>query len=234
MIIPTSGKNTQYGSNFQKVQAPPAFMAPRPAPAAPRTSAPRTSAPVSRPSRPATSAPHVSASPSPSPHSRTTSSSGSSGRISPSVSTSVPKTNPNPVAPSVASYLQGDTTYLSQLAQLKKAYQQYLATQNNNATQYQNQYNLGLKSLGQDRTNSFQGLMDDYASRGLLNSGVYAKAYSDLQTDYNARQTQLDTQRQSFLADQATNLSNFKGDQTTSMTTAKQDAIARRAAKYGA
>jgi hypothetical protein len=116
---------------------------------------------------------------------------------------------------------------------MRKAYADFLASQQNDQTQYQNQYGLNVKSLGDDRTEGFDNLLNDYAGRGLLNSGVYGKAYSDLQTDYDARQTQLDTQRQGYLQDLSTNLSNFKGDQSTATTSAKQEALARRAAKYG-
>jgi hypothetical protein len=116
---------------------------------------------------------------------------------------------------------------------MRKAYADFLASQTNDKTQYQNQYGLNVKSLGEDRTKGFDDLLNDYAGRGLLNSGVYGKAYADLQTDYDARQTQLDTQRQAYLQDLATNLGNFKGDQATATTSAKQEALARRAAKYG-
>lgn len=138
-----------------------------------------------------------------------------------------------PKVPSIGDYLKGDTTYQDQVAQLRKAYLQYVASQNNDRSQYQNQYGLNVKSLGEDRTRGFSDLTDDYASRGLLNSGVYGKAYSDLQSDYDQRQTQLDTQRQGYLDDLTTNLSNFKGDQSTTMTSAKQEALARRLAAMG-
>lgn len=145
-----------------------------------------------------------------------------------------PKVAPKPAGPpGVNQYLQGDTTYQGQLAQLRKAYADYVASQNTDKTNYQNTYNLNAKNIGTDKTQAFTGLTDDYASRGLLQSGVYGKAYSDLQNDYTQRQAALDTQRSAYLSDLATNLATFRGDQATTTTSAKQEAIARRAAKYG-
>lgn len=157
---------------------------------------------------------------------------GSSSRSSSRSSTPKPAPAPKPVVPGVGQYLQGDTTYQDQIAQLRKAYADYVASQNNERNNFQSQYGLNVKNLGNDKTQAFSGLQDDFASRGLLQSGVYGKAYSDLQTDYNQRQAQLDTERSGFLGDLTTNLANFKGDQATTTTSAKQEAIARRAAKY--
>lgn len=143
-----------------------------------------------------------------------------------------PKAPPKPVVPNANQYLGQDTTYQSQIAQLRKAYTDYVAGQNNEKTNYSNTYALNKRGLNTDRTQAFTGLQDDYASRGLLQSGVYGKAYSDLQGDYSQRQAALDTERTSFLGDLATNLKTFQGDQTTTTTSARQEALARRAAKY--
>jgi hypothetical protein len=158
---------------------------------------------------------------------------GSVGRSSFNGGGSAPAAPKPTPPPNLWQYLRGDTTYQDQVSQLRKAYSDYLASQNNDKTQYETQYGLGVKNLGQDRTKSFDDLLNDYAGRGLLNSGVYGQAYSDLQSQYDSRQTQLDAQRKSFLDDLATNLTNFRGDQQTTQTSAKQEAIARRAAKYG-
>jgi hypothetical protein len=143
-----------------------------------------------------------------------------------------PKAPPKPVVPDANKYLGQDTTYQSQIAQLRKAYTDYVAGQNNEKTNYGNTYALNKRGLTTDKTNAFTGLQDDYASRGLLQSGVYGKAYSDLQGEYSQRQAAMDTERTSFLNDLATNLKTFQGDQTTTTTSARQEALARRAAKY--
>lgn len=136
--------------------------------------------------------------------------------------------------PSAAAFLGGDSTYQQQQSQYQKALSDFMAQQNTQRTQYDSQFKLDNNSLGDSRQQAEGGLTDDYAGRGLLNSGVYGKAYSDLESDYDTRQTQLQTARQTFLQQLNDALTNLKGDQQTGLTQAKQDALARRAASIGA
>lgn len=99
--------------------------------------------------------------------------------------------------------------------------------------QYQGQYGLNVQELGKQRETGFKDLENDYASRGLLKSGVYGTAYSDLENDFKRRQTDLDTARANFLANLQTGFGNFQTEQQTVAEKARQEAIARRAAKYG-
>lgn len=158
---------------------------------------------------------------------------GYSGGGSHGGSSSYSATPAAPAMPSIKSYLLGDTTYQDQLAQLRKAYTDYVANQNLSRTNYQNQYGLNVRDLTKQRTQGLQDVTDDFASRGLSQSGLYGQAYADAQSEYDRRQTELDTARNAFLTDLAQQLSNFKGDQQTATTSAKQEAIARRAAQYG-
>lgn len=135
-------------------------------------------------------------------------------------------------APSVEDWLTGDTTYQDQQAQLRRAYADFQATQNLNKNNYELSYAQQLRDLGQQKEQGFTNLEDDYASRGLLKSGVYAKAFSNLQDQFNNRQSDLDTAKAQYLAGLNQSLSSFQNDQNTTLTSAKQQAIARRAAKY--
>jgi hypothetical protein len=116
---------------------------------------------------------------------------------------------------------------------MKKAMADYLAQMNSQRQQYEGQYGLNAQELGKQRTTGFGDLENDYASRGLLQSGVYGKAYADLENDFKRRQTDLDTGRTNFLANLASGQKNFTTEQQLAMEKARQDAIARRAAQYG-
>lgn len=143
-----------------------------------------------------------------------------------------PKVVAKPKIPTYTSYLQGDTTYQSQIAQLRKAYANYVASQGNERTNFNNTYALNRRNLNTERTRGLQDTREDYASRGMLQSGLFGKAYADRQTDYSARQAALDTERTAFQSDLGVNLRAFQGEQETVSTSAKQEAIARRAARY--
>lgn len=151
----------------------------------------------------------------------------STGRVAP-----VAPPKPPPAPPSLAQWLKGDSAYLTQQSALARALKDYQAQMGSQRQQYQGQYDLNLKELGTQREGAFEDLENDYASRGLLQSGVYGTAYSDLENDYKRRQTDLDTARANFLANLGTGLKNYQTEQSLTAEKAKQEAIARRAAKY--
>lgn len=152
----------------------------------------------------------------------------SMGRVAPMAP---PK--PPPAPPSLAQFLGSDSAYIRQQSALARALADFKAQQASQTTQYQNQYGQNLGDLTKQRTSAFGDLENDYASRGLLKSGVYGSAYSDLENDYKARQTALDSARSAFLANQGLDFKNFQTEQGLTLDKAKQDAIARRAAQYG-
>lgn len=144
-----------------------------------------------------------------------------------------PATPAAPVMPSLDQYLAGDATYKSQLDAQKKAIADYLAQMNGQTSQYNNQYTRDTSDLSTAEQQALRDQSDDYASRGLTNSGLFVKARSDLTSDYDKRESTLSTARANFLANLQSALTNFKGDQSLDLQKYRNDAIARRAAKYG-
>lgn len=138
-----------------------------------------------------------------------------------------------PVAPSVDEWLANDAAYQSQASALEKAWADYQAQSGQSADQYKTDYASKVDELGKTRALAGQDLESDYASRGMLNSGLYAKAFNDYSTEYDNRQKQLATGLSDFLANLATQSQNYKSEQDLTSEKAKQDAIARRAASLG-
>lgn len=138
-----------------------------------------------------------------------------------------------PAPPSLDAFSAKDSTYQNQLAALKKALADYSAQQGQAKTQYLTGYAGDLDSLKTNRTQGLQNLEDDYASRGLLQSGLYANSLSNLNTDFDKRQAALDQARAAFLAQQSNDFTNFQSEQQLTQQQALQAAAARRAAQYG-
>lgn len=136
-----------------------------------------------------------------------------------------------PAAPVVDDYLNDDT-YKTQHAALLDAMADYTNQNKLQADQYGTTYKQNTDALKKNREQSEASMTDDYASRGLLNSGIYTKAFTDLGTDYAGRQTGLDTDQANFLANLKLAMDNFTKDQGTQENKAKQDAINRRAAQF--
>jgi len=149
--------------------------------------------------------------------------SNSTGAISPTA----------PVQPNVDEWLANDVAYKTQSDQLAKAWADYQAQSKQTEGQYRTDYTSKQAELGKTRELAGQELESDYASRGMLGSGLYAKAYTDYTTDYDNRQKQLDTGLSDFLANLLAQTNNYKSEQDIVAEKAKQDAIARRAASMG-
>lgn len=152
-----------------------------------------------------------------------------SGSIMPSAAAPPPPPGP----PSIDQFLAGDATYKSQADALAKALADYQNQGKLQTDQYTGTYDQNARQLKLDQKDAETNINDDYASRGLLNSGVFAKAFSDLQNQYADKQKSLDTDKANFLANLASATSNFQSDQQLQLEKAKQDAINRRAAQYG-
>lgn len=144
---------------------------------------------------------------------------------------STPK--PPPAPPSLAAFLGHDTTYLSQQSQLRKAMADYLAQQGQARNKYQTGFLGNMDTLKKSRTEGLTNLENDFASRGMLTSGLYADSMGDLNSDFDKQQSDLEKARAEYLAQLASDLTNFKSEQTLTTEKAKQEAAARRAAQYG-
>lgn len=130
-------------------------------------------------------------------------------------------------------WLAGDTTYQQQLAELnqeKSAYQ-------NNVNQQNNITNRDFAST--QRQMNTQGNLDrqnqqyDFAGRGILHSGVYAKALGDYNTDFQTKMNNLIQGKTDTINTAQSNLNDFLRQIALNQNTAKQDAIRRRQQELG-
>lgn len=138
-----------------------------------------------------------------------------------------------PKPPSLADYLGTDSTFMQQKSALQKAKADYMAQQGQSRTQYMTGYAGDLDTLKKNRVSSLSDLENDYAGRGLLQSGLYADSMSDMNQDFDKRTGSLEQAKAAFLAQLASDLTNFNSEQGLTLTKAQQEAAARRAAQYG-
>jgi hypothetical protein len=106
-------------------------------------------------------------------------------------------------------WLAGDDTY-----------QQQLSNYNKEKSDYDSQYNRQKQIVGRDysttqRQMNKQAVDDrttqanDFAGRGVLHSGVYAKALGDFNADFNTKMTNLTQGKTDSLGDLSTDRTNF-------------------------
>lgn len=148
-----------------------------------------------------------------------------------------------------ADWLSQDSQYKSALAALDQKYRDYEVEHNSTRDKGIQDYDTSLLRLGwmkgadgadgtwnqDDRStaygNSYQNLMGDFASRGLLQSTLYDQSRTDMLGNFNRQRTDMDTAQTSFLEDLARNLSARKSDTQLSKDQARVEALARRAAQ---
>lgn len=133
----------------------------------------------------------------------------------------------------LAKWLAGDDTYQQQIADFLRSRQDYQAN-------YERQYGITNRDYYEtQRALRRQGMQDrvdqqnDFAGRGILHSGVFAKALGDYNTEFNQRMNSLIRGRTEQLGDLDAQRQSFLRQVQMELNAAKQDAIRRRAAKLG-
>lgn len=135
--------------------------------------------------------------------------------------------------PSVNQWLAGDTTYQATINALNKALTDYRTRMTQQQGQYNTEYNMNTGNLATSRRAALADQENDFASRGILRSGVFGKSNAELQSDYNTRQNALDVGKSNYVADLEAARADFTAEQALAKQQARQNAINRRAAKYG-
>lgn len=130
----------------------------------------------------------------------------------------------------INAYLRGDTTYIGQEAGLRNAMDNFNTNYDTQGQEYDIEYNMNKDNLDKALVEANTGLTDDYASRGMMNSGLYGKAWGDQQDEFKGRQTSMNNARNMFLSDQLAEKNEFDQESLLSGQKARQDAINRRAA----
>lgn len=153
---------------------------------------------------------------------------------------------PMVAAPTDEDYLAGDAGYQTQLSALQGALQRFLADSDFQRTNYTTDYNRSLRDLGYDEgtkawnwddrlTASGRGYnnqLDDFASRGMLQSQGYADAFSELQRMLGQQYDALSGAKTNFMTDLDNQIANFRGENTSNQQAARAEALQRRAAQY--
>ena len=148
-------------------------------------------------------------------------------------------------------YLAGDATYQATLSALLKQLQNFETDITQQKANRKLDYDRALSDLGwipgadgadgswnyQDQLTaagrSYQNLLNDYASRGMLNSTGYADAQSNLSRSLIDQFEGLETSNKQFIGDLDRQLAKTKDENTAAQQAARAEAIARRAAQMG-
>lgn len=130
-------------------------------------------------------------------------------------------------------WLAGDDTYQQQLADFMRTRQDYQANYQRQYGQVNQDYYDTQRSLLRQGRQDRIDQQNDFAGRGILRSGVFAKALGDYNTQFNQRMDSLIRGRTNQLGDLDAQRQSFLRQVQEELNAAKQDAIRRRAAQLG-
>lgn len=150
---------------------------------------------------------------------------------------------PQITPPSDEDYLAGDSGYTTQLSALQSALQRYLADSDFQKNTYSTDYNKSLRDLGYDEGSKnwnwndkltasgrgYQNQLDDFASRGMLQSQGYADAFSELQRMLGQQYDSMAGAKTNFMTDLDNQIANYKAENTSNIQAARAEALNRRA-----
>ena len=159
--------------------------------------------------------------------SRRSSGGGGGGGSSRSVAT--PRT---PSAPSIGSYLGTDSVYQTGLSGNKRSLADYLSELGRRRGEATTQFNQTKGSMERDRTRQLKDLENEFASRGLIQSGLYGEEQGRFQQQFTDQMNALSQQQAALLADLLAQQRNYQRENDLANQQLKQEALARRAAKY--
>jgi hypothetical protein len=145
---------------------------------------------------------------------------------------SKPPKTVKPKTPSINDYLGTDSIYQNVLRGSKQTLADYLSELGRRKGEATTQFNDTTSGMERDRTQQLEDLKNEYASRGLINSGLYADEQGKFQQNYMTQIDALRKQQTALLADLVTQQTNFQREQQLANERAKQEALQRRAAKY--
>lgn len=135
---------------------------------------------------------------------------------------------PNPI--SRQKYLAGDVAYNDYLSQSKRQLADMRAQQYAQTQQQEMDYESQKTMLGQNQERDLAALLEDYAGRGLAQSGLYADAYGDLNQNYSDQFGALDNANTAFSTQLQQALLAAQDSSNVGANDAKRAALERYAA----
>jgi hypothetical protein len=134
--------------------------------------------------------------------------------------------------PTLSQFIGTDVAYQQQLRGFNKTLADYLADTTQQQGQLSSDYARSTRAVGQEKTKGLRSLMEDYGSRGLIHSGLYAKGVGDYENEVGQRLSDLLSGYNKAKTGLANQVTRFRGEQTLAKQEARSEAARRRAAKY--
>lgn len=153
---------------------------------------------------------------------------------------------PAPAGPSEEDYLAGDATYQATIAALARQLANFNTDIDSQLSTRKLDYDNALQQLGwreggewnfEDQMTAagraYQSMLNDFASRGMIQSQAYGDAQNDLTKTLNKQYEGMNTAQTQFTNDMTRQKTKASDENTAASQAARAEAILRRSAQYG-
>lgn len=134
--------------------------------------------------------------------------------------------------PSIDSYLGTDAAYQQSVSGGKRSLADFLSELGRRRGEAGTQFDQTTASMERDRGTQLDDLRNEFASRGLIQSGLYGQEQGRFQQQFTEQQTALQQQQSALLADLLGQETNYRRENDLQQQAAKQEALLRRAQKF--
>lgn len=135
-------------------------------------------------------------------------------------------------SPSIGDYLGTDSVYQQAVRGGKRSLSDFLSEIGRREGEAGTQYTQTTENMERDRMQQLADMREEFASRGLIQSGLYGEEQGKFQTQFMTQLNALKQQQAALLADLLSQKTNYQRENDLALESAKQEALARRAAKY--
>lgn len=126
-------------------------------------------------------------------------------------------------------WLRKDATYLEQQAAANAAFKRFKSGQGINLSQYKKTHERNVDDNKRSRTQALTGVNENFAARGMANSGAFQTSRDETSDAYARQLAALKTGLSNFKQDQGYELSNATAQKNDTIKRALRDATERYA-----
>lgn len=143
------------------------------------------------------------------------------------------KTPPPPKPPSEKEWLAGDSAYQDQISEYEKALQDFVARIAERESEIKQDADLAIKANQRNQTLGLNSNAEDFASRGMINSGLFADSAEKLSDRYNEARGSIETNRGRQIGAMADERETYKRENELGRNNARRQALQRMALQWG-
>jgi hypothetical protein len=134
--------------------------------------------------------------------------------------------------PSIKSYLAGDDVYQGARRGATRSLRDFLSELNRRRGEATTTFGQTKSTMEADRVRQLDKLREEFASRGLIQSGLYGQEQGTFQEQFAQQMQALQQQQAALMSDLLSQRKNYERENQLAMELARQEALQRRAERY--